>query len=635
MGYEDPIIDVRLDVLPNEGRALYAAWDYSDPNGWVESFSWEWRYYKANNYFVGGSGTSPVETKTATFSASDTAEYVEFRVKAISKQHEVNKQQTTYFSAPWSSWYKKTLPVMPDNIKDGVVTVSTPEVQKDTDRTVFTTWSWPNLYKDAATSLTKVESYSYEWRYRIDQNGRRVWYDGTSGTAQPDVRSCTFTVPENASYAEVRVKANPLSRTVNNVEVPWFNGVWSNWVLYEIPVFVVPKAGTAYVGFGRQNGQPRSVLYTWKFSTSNTDLAKYSPSAIIDSYSYEWRYFQDNAWLDGTSGTTAERTTSCSYQIPENVSQVSVRVKPNPKQHLVNNIDVDYFEGVWSEYQVFKVPVEINPPTKVIFYTQVTIKPQSDSPNGLYATWTFSEDDFLTAWANAEDVAYKIDLATERKKNHVDEYSYEWRYHKDGIWFAGSTGTSPYYARSAEYTIPDGADVVQFRVKAKPLSRVVRGESKDWFTGVWQTTNGIEDYQKYRVPATKPTDKYGINSTPTLVLQPNSYNTLIATWSDTGTHRSHVKDYSYVQPRRNHVLTVFRTKPTGSSSESCQIQILMWLAEKTWIGLPESGANACITTFQCRLFWTSLLSMIWRFYRNRMKPTRYMLIGLFLREILM
>ena len=84
----------------NTDRTVYATWTWSKSH--TENYQTIWYYDTGDGvWFVGDD--SSVTIKQATYNAPSNAKRVKFKVKPISKKHTVNKKETSYWTAGWSS----------------------------------------------------------------------------------------------------------------------------------------------------------------------------------------------------------------------------------------------------------------------------------------------------------------------------------------------------------------------------------------------------------------------------------------------------------------------------------------------------------------------------------------------------
>lgn len=84
----------------NTDRTVYATWNWSKSN--TENYSVVWSYATGDGvWFIGNEST--VTSKQSLYTAPQNATKVKFKVKPISKKRTVNKKETTYWTASWSS----------------------------------------------------------------------------------------------------------------------------------------------------------------------------------------------------------------------------------------------------------------------------------------------------------------------------------------------------------------------------------------------------------------------------------------------------------------------------------------------------------------------------------------------------
>lgn len=87
------------------------------------------------------------------------------------------------------------------------------DLQNDTDRTIFATWSW---------SKSNTENYKYYWFY---STGDGVWFIGSDSTTE--YKQCTYNAPSNATKVKFKVKPIAKKRKVNGKETAYWTANWS------------------------------------------------------------------------------------------------------------------------------------------------------------------------------------------------------------------------------------------------------------------------------------------------------------------------------------------------------------------------------------------------------------------------
>lgn len=83
----------------NTDRTIYATWDWDKSK--TESYKVMWKYGTGDGIgFIGNS--SEEEHKQSLYTAPENATHVTFKVQPISKKHEVNEKEVSYWTASWS-----------------------------------------------------------------------------------------------------------------------------------------------------------------------------------------------------------------------------------------------------------------------------------------------------------------------------------------------------------------------------------------------------------------------------------------------------------------------------------------------------------------------------------------------------
>lgn len=90
----------KFGIQPNSNKTMFATWEWNKDH--TQEYKVQWSYDTGNGvWFIGNDGTTTY--KQSTYSVPDNAKRVKFKVKPISKTHTVNKKETTYWTAEWSS----------------------------------------------------------------------------------------------------------------------------------------------------------------------------------------------------------------------------------------------------------------------------------------------------------------------------------------------------------------------------------------------------------------------------------------------------------------------------------------------------------------------------------------------------
>ena len=86
-------------------------------------------------------------------------------------------------------------------------------LQSNTDRTMYTTWSW---------SKSQTDHYQTIWYYGT---GDGVWFVGNDSTTTD--KQSVYTAPENAKYVKFKVKPVSKKKKVNKKETSYWTASWS------------------------------------------------------------------------------------------------------------------------------------------------------------------------------------------------------------------------------------------------------------------------------------------------------------------------------------------------------------------------------------------------------------------------
>lgn len=93
--------------------------------------------------------------------------------------------------------------------------------------------------------------------------------------------------------------------------------------------------------FGLQSNADRVLFAAWIWNKSNTE-----------HYEYKWQYATgDGIWFVGTEGTTKDK--QCTYNIPNNATNVRFIARPIAKKYTKNNKETYYWTASWCAWKVF------------------------------------------------------------------------------------------------------------------------------------------------------------------------------------------------------------------------------------------------------------------------------------------
>lgn len=103
-------------------------------------------------------------------------------------------------------------------------TISAFGIQSDSENTLFAVWDW---------SRENTDKYECEWYYDAGNrsNGNVIWFVGTKSTTED--QQSTYSMPDNAKQVKFRVKAISKTHTINDQQVSYWTGEWSNNQIYD------------------------------------------------------------------------------------------------------------------------------------------------------------------------------------------------------------------------------------------------------------------------------------------------------------------------------------------------------------------------------------------------------------------
>lgn len=368
---------------------VLATWNWDKSN--TDHFEYEWDYTngdtvinpktKKKQYVWVGltSGSTPdVSHKNATYNGyDDNAIYVRFRVKGVSKTHNVVQNGQTYnieyWTASYNSWttYAINRKVSPSALStDNLTSVPknlTLKKQGGTDRSIYATWTW---------SVKNTDHYDYEFEYRAGG----VWFSGNEGSTTDDTKqSPVYSVPDNATAARFRVRPISKSRKgQDDKDYDYYLAKYSSWVYWycESPTVSVKKVTVRNVEIDYQDDQHKTLYAEW---TWNGTLSGYYESDgktlrdLTKEYRVIWRYktTESGPWFDGSDSTVTRKLST--YSVPDNAIRVYVKIKPISKTRSVYGKDVLYWTANFCDAVTFNVaaseshePAEASVPTVTI-----------------------------------------------------------------------------------------------------------------------------------------------------------------------------------------------------------------------------------------------------------------------------
>lgn len=97
--------DIRVEIQKGTTNTLFAEWKWNVDN--TDSFKVRWYYRTGDNVrFDGGEYTIESRLRSALYTPPSNAVRVAFKIRPISKTHEVNGTETEYWTSIWSEGYK-------------------------------------------------------------------------------------------------------------------------------------------------------------------------------------------------------------------------------------------------------------------------------------------------------------------------------------------------------------------------------------------------------------------------------------------------------------------------------------------------------------------------------------------------
>ena len=232
-------------------RTMYATWSWS--KSYTEHYKVIWYYSTGDGvWFVGNDSTTT--DKQSVYTAPSNAKRVKFKVKPVSKKKTVNKKETSYWTASWST--EKTY----NFSENPPTTPSAPTVTID-------------KYKLTA-SVNNIESGTTKIEFRVYKDDKTLFKTGTS-LVKTGHASFSCTVAAGSEY-KVRCRAGR-------------NNLYSDWSEYSTSEGTMPSAPTKISKC--KAASESSVLLEW--------------SKVANATSYEIEYATEKKYLtNGSDATT-------------------------------------------------------------------------------------------------------------------------------------------------------------------------------------------------------------------------------------------------------------------------------------------------------------------------------------------
>lgn len=221
---------VHFGLRSDSERTVFATWEWSKEH--TEHYQVIWQYYIDNIWFTGSDSTT--KDKQSVYDAPQNAVSARVKIKPISTKHTVNKKETEYWTASWSTYKTYSFSANPPSIpatpsvdlKDFTLTASLDnldvngthiefQVVKD-DSKVFATGKAKIVTNSASYSCKVTAGSKYKVRARSSRdNLYSDWSDysanvNTKPSASSGITTCK-TNSANSIYLEWASVANASS----------------------------------------------------------------------------------------------------------------------------------------------------------------------------------------------------------------------------------------------------------------------------------------------------------------------------------------------------------------------------------------------------------------------------------------
>lgn len=234
----------------NSDRVVYATWSWD--KSYTEHYKVQWYYDTGDGvWFVGTDST--VTVKQSTYSAPSNAKRVKFKVKPVSKTRTVNKKETTYWNASWST--EKTYAFS-----------SNPPLTPPTPTVIIEDYKLTAELNNLDVNATSIQ-------FQIVRNDSSVFKTGTA-TIKTSAASYSCTVTAGSEY-KVRC------RSVRGK-------LYSDWSDYSGNVGTIPSSPSRITKC--QATSDSSIYVEWP--------------AVKNATSYDLEYTTNKKYFDGSDQTS-------------------------------------------------------------------------------------------------------------------------------------------------------------------------------------------------------------------------------------------------------------------------------------------------------------------------------------------
>lgn len=204
----------RFGIISTTKRDVFATWVWDKEN--TKEYQVKWQYDTGDGVWFNSNGTSEYSTteiKQSIYSAPTNAKRVRFLIKPVAKTHTVNKKETSYWTANWSTekiyTFKAEAPDTPsaptltisgqsakleiDNLPNDITEVYFELYMDDNSRYKYSINPVTNLYSSVTYSV--ATGHRYKARCKV-KNKSGLWsewsnYSGNEGTLPSASRGIT------------------------------------------------------------------------------------------------------------------------------------------------------------------------------------------------------------------------------------------------------------------------------------------------------------------------------------------------------------------------------------------------------------------------------------------------------------
>lgn len=259
-GTSTPVVDttnvsnkaniVHFGLQADTDRTVFATWAWDREN--TENYQAVWYYYVNDIWFKGSD--SSTEDRESIYNAPSNAEKVRFKVKPISEKRTVNKKETSYWTAEWTSYETYSFSDNPPSTPEGL-TVELKDLK-------------------LTATLDNLDVNGTHIQFQVVKDNSKVFASGKCKIVKAHASySCKVT-----AGSEYKVRCRSIR-----------DGVYSDWSDYSSNYKTPPGASSGITTIKADSD--KSIYLAW--------------GAVNTATSYDIEYTTKKEYFDGSNQTTA------------------------------------------------------------------------------------------------------------------------------------------------------------------------------------------------------------------------------------------------------------------------------------------------------------------------------------------